>query len=94
MAAALQQDAVVDAIVGIACRVMAVLLSDGARVIAMDGAELAPFLRNDIGEVLKLRKLPPFRIAKLAAWSPPMTEWASPQDRQALIALTLGVIER
>lgn len=94
MSGPLTQDDVVAGILHACCRVMAVLLSDGARVIAMDGAELAPFLRHDIGEVLKLRHLPPFRIARMAVWSPLMSEQASPRDRDALIALVLGIIQK
>lgn len=94
MSGSLTQDDVVNGILHACCRVMAVLLSDGARVIAMDGAELAPFLRHDIGEVLKLRTLPPFRIARLVVWSPLMQEQASPRDRDAFIALVLGIIQQ
>lgn len=94
MSGSLTQDDVVNGILHACRRVMAVLLSDGSRVIAMDGAELAPFLRHDIGEVLKLSNLAPFRIARLVVWSPLMQEQASPRDRDAFIALVLGIIQK
>lgn len=87
----LSGDEIADGITKIACRVLAVLLADGNTVIAMDGADLAPFVRHDVVEILKLRNLPPFRIAALVNWSPMMTQLSSPRDRDALIALVIGI---
>lgn len=74
----------------VASRVMAVVLANGQKIIAADGKDLHPFIENDVIEVLKLRREPPFHIQRLANWSPLLTE-ASQRDRDIFVALILSI---